>query len=271
MNKDRDSNNQLLTSNQKAAVDQPDGRDALTNGRDKSPPTDGARAVLSKRISDTRILQHMAHALYLTLNMQGEYWDHTSGESVDHTPDENGDQRPEQPQGIAPTLIFFAQERRGRAHRVVIYHADDLLLGHDLPFVGFISGRSQPILSAISAEIEQLDRQLVVELASAPGVLSYSSLQLRSGNWYNLAIFGDAGAKTIFHRLDTHTYAAHQVAPRYYDWIRLHHGIIVGTLADGRMRLQYTRYITFEEQRAPMVRLVIHQLAEEAEGTEHAR
>ena len=239
MSRDKDINDQLPSANQEGASNRPDGRE-------QSAPMDGARPVLSKRISDTRILQHMAHALYLTLNTPGERMDQ------------------EQP------LIFFAQERRGRAHRIVIYHADDLSLGRDLPFVGFISGRSQPILSAISAEIEQLDRQLVVELASAPGVLSYSSLQLRSGNWYNLAIFGDAGAKTIFHRLDTHAYAAHQVAPRYYDWIRLHHGIIVGTLADGRMRLQYTRYITFEEQRAPMVHLVIHQLAEEAEGTEHA-
>lgn len=244
MNRDKDFNNQLSTANQEGAITEPDGRD-------QSAPTDGARSVLSKRISDTRILQHMAHALYLTLN--------TPGERVDQ----------EQP------LIFFAQERRGRAHRIVIYRADDLSLGHDLPFVGFISGRSQPILSAISAEIEQLDRQLVVELASAPGVLSYSSLQLGGRNelgpyWYNLAIFGDAGAKTIFHRLDTHTYAAHQVAPRYYDWIRLHHGIILGTLAEGRMRLQYTRYITFEEQHTPVVRLVIHQLAKGAEGTEHA-
>ena len=247
MSRDKDINDQLPSANQEGASNRPDGHE-------QSAPMDGARPVLSKRISDTRILQHMAHALYLTLN----------------TPGERGDQEPEQPQGIAPTLIFFAQERRGRAHRIVIYHADDLSLGHDLPFVGFISGRSQPILSVVSAEIEQLDRQLVVELASAPGVLSYSSLQLRSGNWYNLAIFGDAGAKTIFHRLDTHAYAAHQVAPRYYDWIRLHHGIIVGTLADGRMRLQYTRYITFEEQLTPMVRLVIHQLAEGAEGTEHA-
>lgn len=203
--------------------------------------------VLSKRVSDTRILQHMARALYLTLN----------------TPDGRADHE--------QTLIFFAQEKRGRAHRIVIYHADDLALGHDLPFVGFISRKSQPMLTTISAEIEQLDRQLVGELANAPGVLSYSSLQLRTGNWYNLAIFGNAGAKTIFHRLDTHTYAAHQVAPHYYEWIRLHHGIIVGTLAEGSMHLHYTRHITFDEQRAPVVRLVIHQLTEGEEGKEHAR
>lgn len=261
MNKDKDSNNQLPTVNQEGALHQPEGRD-------QSAPTGGALPVLSKRISDTRILQHMAHTLYITLNLPREQMDQPPGISRSACEDASY-MIGAIPRGC-PGLIFFAQEQRGRAHRIVIYHADDLSLGHGLPFVGFISGRSQPILAAISAEIEQLDRQLVVELASAPGVLSYSSLQLRSGNWYNLAIFGDAGAKTIFHRLDTHTYAAHQVAPRYYDWIRLHHGIIVGTLADGRMRLQYTRYITFEEQRTPAVRLVIHQLAEGAEGKEHA-
>ena len=268
MNTEKDIKNRLPMVNQDDAIQRPEeydipgGRDrtriptgnaafaasfAQPIGAEKSAPTDSAWPVLNKRVSDTRILQHMARALSITLNM----------------PDEHVDQE--------QSLNFFAQERRGRAHRIVIYHADELSLGRDLPFVGFISGRRQPTLAAISAEIEQLDRLLVVELASAPGVLSYSSLQLRSGNWYNLAIFGDAGAKTIFHRLDTHTYAAHQVAPRYYDWIRLHHGIIIGTLADNSMRLQYTRYITFEEQRTPAVRLVIHQLVEETEGKEHAR
>ena len=270
MNQDKNINKQLPTVNQMGAIHQPDGRD-------QSAPTDGARPVLSKRISDTRILQHMAHALYITLNLLDEHADPRPGppREIDHTIDEASSQADPDKVGIiprgSPGLIFFAQERRGRAHRIVIYQADDLSLGCNLPFVGFISGRSQPILAAISAEIEQLDRQLVVELASAPGVLSYSSLQLRSGNWYNLAVFGDAGAKAIFHRLNTHTHAAHHVAPRYYDWIRLHHGIIVGTLADGRMRLQYTRSITFEEQRTPTVRLIIHQLAEGAEGKEHER
>jgi|GEM_PF-6981445 len=246
------------------------------------------RTVLSKRISDGRILQHMIRALSITLDAPRE-----SAEQRPGQPQARPEQ-PGQPQGIAldlapgklalyeapvradpysdcPGLFFFARERRGRTHRIVIYHAGDLSLGHDLPFVGFISGRRRTALPAIGSEIEQLDRQLVAELANAPAVLSYSSLQLHSGNWYNLAIFRDAGGKTIFHRMDTHTYAAHEIAPRYYDWIRLHHGIIVGTLADGVLHLQYTRHITFDEQYAPTMRLIIHQLEEGKEGEEHAR
>ena len=219
------------------------------------------QTVLSKRISDGRILRHMIRALSITLDAPGERADYRLGQA--HVPtDENRSTSLE---------IFFVQERRGRTHRIVIYHARDLSPGQDLPFVGFISGRRRTAPPAIGSEIEQLDRQLVAELANAPGVLSYSSLQLHSGNWYNLAIFRDAGGKTIFHRMDTHTYAAHEIAPRYYDWIRLHHGIIVGTLADGVLRLQYTRYITFDEQYAPTMRLIMHQLEEGKKGAEHAR
>jgi hypothetical protein len=35
------------------------------------------------------------------------------------------------------------------------------------------------------------------------------------------------------------------LAPHYYAWIRLHHGWIVGTIADGNPVVQRTNYYTF--------------------------
>ncbi len=198
-------------------------------------------AVLNKRAADLCVLRHMAHALYVTLSLQD----------------------PEAKQ--SQPLLYSMQERRGRAHRIVIYRPRDLAAGNTMPFVGFIGGTRQPSLPHIAAAIERFDQQLVVELANAPGILSYSSLQLRGGNWYNFALFNDAGAKTIFHRMETHTYAAHTIAPQYYDWIRLRHGVLSGTLADSTLRLHYTRFFTFDEQYGATIRLITHR-TEGAEG-----
>ncbi len=121
MNTEKDIKNRLPMVNQDDAIQRPEeydipgGRDwthvptgnaafaasfAQPVGAEESTPTDNAWPVLSKRVSDTRILQHMARALSITLNL----------------PDEHVEQE--------QSLNFFAQERRGRAHRIVIYHAD---------------------------------------------------------------------------------------------------------------------------------------------------
>lgn len=200
-----------------------------------------AQAVFNKRASDLRVLRHMARAIFVTLTL----------------PITGIDQA--QPQ------FYSIQERRGRAHRIVIYRPHDLAAGHTLPFVGFISSTRQPSLPHIAAAIERFDQLLVTELAHAPGILSYSSLQLHSGNWYNFALFSDAAAKTIFHRMDTHSYAAHTIAPQYYEWIRLHHGVLNGALADCTLRLQYTRYFTFDEQSGVVIRLITYK-TEKVEG-----
>src|SRR5260370_811709 len=43
----------------------------------------------------------------------------------------------------------------------------------------------------------------------------------------------------------THAYAAYQLAPLYYEWVRLHHGILPSELAQGDMQLLGTKYYTF--------------------------
>jgi hypothetical protein len=111
--------------------------------------------------------------------------------------------------------------------------------------VGFISGRQLPVEQHIADEMMRIDNMMLTELMHIPGLLSYSSLELCAGRWYNLVLLSDANVKECFHTLETHRYAAYQLAPIYYAWIRLHHGMIKGGLVGQDMQLLETRYFQF--------------------------
>jgi hypothetical protein len=136
-------------------------------------------------------------------------------------------------------------------HRIAIYDINISLseLQHckSLVFVGFVSKKRQLLSASIINSIYEVDKTLITELQSAAGLLSYSSLELHRGNWYNLVLLSDHAAKNHIQGSGAHKYAAYQLAPRYYEWIRLHSGIIADGLNDGQLMLQHTKYYTFHE------------------------
>lgn len=145
----------------------------------------------------------------------------------------------------SPSLYHF-EERRGRMHRIAIYEPQELQIQQSLAFVGFVSMKQQPLSASIVEDIHKVDRKLVAELVGTPGMLSYSSLELRTGNWYNLVLFNDPTAKRHIKDSETHKYAAYQLAPRYYEWIRLHSGVMPGGIDRCDLVLQKTKCYTFQ-------------------------
>ena len=141
--------------------------------------------------------------------------------------------------------LDYVEEPRSRTHRVVIYKPQELLQGGDFFFVGFVSRVRNQVDLSIIQELHRVDKLLVTEVASNPGLFSYSSLEVRRGYWYNLVLLSDCVAKSYFRNLDIHTYAAHQLATHYYQWIRLHNGLLPGGLLSEEMVLQSTKYYTF--------------------------
>ncbi|GAC1565714.1 MAG: hypothetical protein NVS3B14_04390 [Ktedonobacteraceae bacterium] len=143
--------------------------------------------------------------------------------------------------------IHFAEEHRNRIHRMVIYKQQEFLLHRSLLFVGFISGIQQHVGPAIVQEIHRVDKLFMAELANNPGLLSYSSLELNKGHWYNLVLLNNQAAKKYFKDSSTHTYAAYQLAMNYYAWIRLHNGVMLCGLQGNALVLQSTKYYSFPE------------------------
>ena len=162
--------------------------------------------------------------------------------------------QPERPLAEQP-LLHQLQERYGCNHRIVIYRQQELLQQHSFAFVGFISKRKESLKPSVVEAIRQADQKLVAELIHAPSILSYSSLELLHGDWCNLVVLADSGAKMHIKHSETHIYAAYHLAHEYYEWIRLHSGTMPEGLAYREMRLLNTKYYTFHpDQQRPSVR-----------------
>jgi hypothetical protein len=170
---------------------------------------------------DIVLLRYMAQRISITLYLLDEPTD------------------PSKPQ------LYFLEEGYKYTHRIAIYNPQALLLNNKLDFVGFISKKLQPGDSQVIEEIRTVDKKLIVELINTPGLMSYSSLELRDSRWCNLVLFSGPETKIHLKQSNTHKYAAYQLSPRYYDWVRLHNGIMPGGLARNELLLQKTKLYQF--------------------------
>ena len=168
---------------------------------------------------DLRVLRYMAHSVHFRLLRSAS-------------------------EATLPSMEYIV-ERRKRTHRVIIYQQQENLLQASLLFVGFVSGMQPHVSPVIAQEIQRVDQLFIAELAHNAGLLSYSSLELNPGQWYNLVLLSDLAAKTYFKESSTHRYAAYNLAMHYYAWIRLHHGIMPGGLESKHMLVQSTKLYSF--------------------------
>ncbi len=188
-------------------------------------------ATLSKGTSDLLVLKYMRQRVRLTLHQLEPC---------------TTSQRP---------ILYNFQERHGRVHRIALYNCQELLQRPKLAFVGFISRKQRALEASTVDEIHRIDAQLVAEMVNNPGVLGYSSLELRTGIWCNLVLMENSEAKQQVLRSETHAHAAYQLAPRYYEWIRLHIGVMPNGLFHDAMKALSTRYYTFQVAQAkPVIR-----------------
>ena len=157
---------------------------------------------VSKRKLDTLVLGYMVKRLHLAVHSCGSL-----------------------PAPLSPS-IGKLPERNERLHRVVLYQPQELLLKRRFHFVGFMSKMQGDVAQGVIDEIGQIDAQLIEDLTTYAGILSYSSLELRHGQWCNLVILDDTNVKKQIKEIERHTYAVHHLAHNYYDWIRLHHGVL---------------------------------------------
>lgn len=151
----------------------------------------------------------------------------------------------EQPQVLAGARpwMHMSLEKKRRAYRVAIYQPEVLRIGGAFSFVGFVSQRNTALEPELINEIARVDQEMLAHVGSVPGLISYSSLELRAGLWYNLVLFQGAALKSHLKGMMTHNYAAYKLAPAYYNWIRLHQGTLSGGLMC--LHLSSTRYYTF--------------------------
>lgn len=158
-----------------------------------------------------------------------------------------------------PIVIHMKDIPGGLRLRIVTKTRVSLQLSN-LSFVGFISKKQCSVTPDIQNRVDAADSGMLLELAKQPALLSYVSLQLSDENWYNLVIFSHDGAKHAILTTSLHHYAAYELAPHYYQWIRLHHGSIEQRDTALELMLHTTKYYTFPTSAAsPVMYVQEHQ------------
>jgi hypothetical protein len=132
----------------------------------------------------------------------------------------------------------------GYMHRVVI-NTRVPINQMTLPFVSFVSKKQANIMEDVEQDITNIDEAMISGLVRQSALLSYSSFQLAERDWYNLVLFSQASAKQDMLSVQLHQLAAYELAPRYYQWIRLHHGTITRNDAVTAITFQLTKYYRF--------------------------
>lgn len=196
--------------------------------RESLPQTAGALEHLTinnvhKRKIDLLVLRYMVQQLGLTL------------------------QTMEQPLTDNPPFLYAATGRRNYTHRIALYDPQQLLQSKSFSFVGFVSGRRAGSDAQVGHELSVVDSRMLAELAHIPGLLSYSSLEIRPGSWYNLVVFQNVEVKSAFRHIKMHQYAAYELAPRAYDWIRIHTGAIPVELTGSGMDVLKTKHYVYRQ------------------------
>jgi hypothetical protein len=141
-------------------------------------------------------------------------------------------------------FIYTSTLSRERTLRMIMYRPQVLMAHTSINFVGFVSQRKNAIPEELEQELERLDAVLVEELTQMPGLLSYASLRINSGTWYNLVLMNDDQVRSHLKQGAHHQYAAYQIAPHYYTWIRIHSGTLPSGIHGDRFNVQRTKYYT---------------------------
>jgi hypothetical protein len=140
-------------------------------------------------------------------------------------------------------LVLFAQEPENRYHRIALARLAPLRRNKNLHVVGFC-GHKRP--QADRRLVDAIDEQLIAQFMRFPYLLSYSTLQLDSGDCCNLVLFSKRQGLAHWAKGETHAQAV-ALSPDYYRRIRLHNALLPeGLPAYQQLSLLYTKYIDYE-------------------------
>jgi hypothetical protein len=140
-------------------------------------------------------------------------------------------------------VILYQPEPRHWLLRRVLTAPERLVESAPLTVVGFFGQRSR---AANLAYAQRLDRELLGELATHEGLLSYVSMQLPTGNYANLVLFDSPEAKDRFGASPRHAQALRRLLPDFYLSVRIYNGALPnGVGRPDILRLYLVKYYDF--------------------------
>ena len=86
------------------------------------------------------------------------------------------------------------------------------------------------------------------EIPQHNGLISYSTMLLRDGNYANLVLFTDPSAQIDWSRSEAHAKAVYELSPGYYHSIRIYNGRLPrGIHQSDALDLHKARYFDYDQ------------------------
>lgn len=154
-------------------------------------------------------------------------------------------QNPHMSTDLPQTILFNLPGKSSWIHRQVLANPQHFEKTNLIHVVGFFGqSRSQ-------ADIElaqEFDLTLMKEIPLHEGLISYSTMLLKDGNYANLVLFTSEMAQMGWSRSEAHAKAVYELSPSYYHSIRIYNGRLPhGIQQSNALILQKARYFDYDQ------------------------
>jgi hypothetical protein len=146
------------------------------------------------------------------------------------------------PAGGERPVYTHQVDENGATHRIVVPDWRALQADRDVTAVGFF-GQIRPAVN--HSAIMDLENELIEQLPTVPGLLTYYNLHRPKQGYGNLVLFASEDSKDGWRDNETHSLAVERTPDHYYS-VRLHNGLIPGgVMSSASLLLLRTKYFDF--------------------------
>jgi hypothetical protein len=147
---------------------------------------------------------------------------------------------------MRPSSVSFINGNR-RTCRIIFYDLDKLFAQKDLFMVIFYASKREGLTEQSNVNFFETDWGIAMSMLGTNDILCYASQELPDGNWFNIVLFTKEIDKHQVTSSETHHYAAYDLAPKRFQWIRLHNALIPGGIMDHKgVAITKTKYYNFD-------------------------
>lgn len=148
---------------------------------------------------------------------------------------------------MRPNSVSFINKNR-RTCRIVIYDLNKLLKEKNLFVVIFYANKRDNLSEEFNKEFFETDWGIAMTMMGNNNILCYASEEFSDGNWFNIVLFTKETDKHDVTSKDKHKYAAYEVAPKRFTWVRLHNASLPDGITNFKdIILKKTNYYNFDD------------------------
>lgn len=148
---------------------------------------------------------------------------------------------------MRPNAVTFINRSR-RSLRIILYDVEKLLAQKDLFVVVFYAHRRLGLTEAFNKEFFETDWKIAMSMMDEGSILCYASQELADGDWFNVVLFTEEAGKHDVKKRALHHHAAYILAPKRFEWIRLHNAVLPrGIMSHQELVYKKTKYYSFDD------------------------